>query len=120
MAPDIKTAKNSKLPKLSENCFEPVGKGGWPPISIWINPPSLGRNCLHCIEVTHQMKKFLLNLASGEPRALVQELPCFDDSIKFNPLLSSALDISVHNMIIGFLLYAVGVELSWCQFFFYF
>jgi hypothetical protein len=29
----LKTAKNSKLPKLSENCFEPVGKGGWPPIS---------------------------------------------------------------------------------------
>jgi hypothetical protein len=25
------------LPKLSENCFKPVGKGGWPPISIWIN-----------------------------------------------------------------------------------
>jgi hypothetical protein len=36
-----KTAKNSKLPKMSECCFEPVGKGGWPPISIWINPPSL-------------------------------------------------------------------------------
>jgi hypothetical protein len=36
MAPEVKTAKNSKLPKLSENCFEPVGKGGWPPISIWI------------------------------------------------------------------------------------
>jgi hypothetical protein len=34
--PEVKTAKNSKLPKLSENCFEPVGKGGWPPISIWI------------------------------------------------------------------------------------
>jgi hypothetical protein len=32
----LKTAKNSKLPKLSENCFEPVGKGGWPPISTWI------------------------------------------------------------------------------------
>ena len=32
----LKTAKNSKLPKLPENCFEPVGKGGWPPISIWI------------------------------------------------------------------------------------
>jgi hypothetical protein len=29
----LKTAKNSKLPKLSENCFELVGKGGWPPIS---------------------------------------------------------------------------------------
>jgi hypothetical protein len=37
MAPEVKTAKNSKLPKMSENCFEPVGKGGWPPISIWIN-----------------------------------------------------------------------------------
>jgi hypothetical protein len=36
MAPEVKTAKNSKLPKLSENYFEPVGKGGWPPISIWI------------------------------------------------------------------------------------
>jgi hypothetical protein len=36
MAPEVKTAKNSKLPKLSENCFEPVGKGGWPPISTWI------------------------------------------------------------------------------------
>jgi hypothetical protein len=36
MAPEVKTAKNSKLPKMSENCFEPVGKGGWPPISIWI------------------------------------------------------------------------------------
>jgi hypothetical protein len=28
-----KLLKNSKLPKLLENCFEPVGKGGWPPIS---------------------------------------------------------------------------------------
>jgi hypothetical protein len=36
MAPEVKTAKNSKLSKLSENCFEPVGKGGWPLISIWI------------------------------------------------------------------------------------
>jgi hypothetical protein len=34
--PEVKTTKNSKLPKMSENCFEPVGKGGWPPISIWI------------------------------------------------------------------------------------
>ena len=36
MAPEVKTAKNSKLPKMSENYFELVGKGGWPPISIWI------------------------------------------------------------------------------------
>jgi hypothetical protein len=32
----LKTAKNSKLPKLPENCFELVGKGGWPSISTWI------------------------------------------------------------------------------------
>jgi hypothetical protein len=37
MALKVKTAKNSKLPKLPENCFEPVGKGGCPPISIWIS-----------------------------------------------------------------------------------
>ena len=34
----LKPAKNSKLPKLPENYFELVGKGGWPPISTWINP----------------------------------------------------------------------------------
>jgi hypothetical protein len=32
----VKTAKKGKLPKLPENYFEPVGKGGWPPISTWI------------------------------------------------------------------------------------
>jgi hypothetical protein len=26
----LKPAKNSKLPKWPENCFEPFGKGGWP------------------------------------------------------------------------------------------
>jgi len=36
MALEVKTAKNSKLPKLPENYFEPVGKGGWPLISTWI------------------------------------------------------------------------------------
>jgi hypothetical protein len=33
----LKPAKNSKLPKWPENCFEPFGKGGWPAISTWIN-----------------------------------------------------------------------------------
>jgi hypothetical protein len=32
-APEVKTTKNSKLPKLLENIFEQVGKGGWPLIS---------------------------------------------------------------------------------------
>jgi hypothetical protein len=120
MAPEVKTVKISKLPKLSKNCFEPVGKGGWPLISIWINPPSLGSNFLHCVEVPHQMRKFLLNLAPSEPLALVQEFPYFDDSIKMDPLLSSALYLSVHNMIIGSLLSAFNFELYWCQLFYYF
>jgi hypothetical protein len=118
MALEVKTAKNSQLPKLSEKCFEPVGKGGWPPISIWINTPSLGINGLHCIEVPHNMrKKNLLNLALGEPLSLVQELPLFDDSIKMDPLLLHALDLCVNNIIIGCLLYVVMVEVCCCELF---
>ena len=56
------------------------------------------------------MRKFLLNLAPGDPLALLKELPCFDESIKMNPLLLSALDMCVHNMIIGFLLYVLGLS----------
>jgi hypothetical protein len=93
MAPKVKTAKSSKLRKLPEICFETVGKGGWPPIFIWINNTSLGINGLHFIKVPHQMRKFLLNLALGEPLALVQEMPYFDDSIKLHPLLLSSLDL---------------------------
>ena len=66
------------------------------------------------------MRKILLNLALGEPLALVQELPYFDDSIKLDPLFSSALGLSVHNMIIGCLLYVIEVDLCWCQLFCYF
>jgi hypothetical protein len=61
------------------------------------------------------MRKFLLNLAPGEPLALVQELPCFDDLIKLDPLLASALDLCVHNLIIGCMLHAARVDLCWCQ-----
>jgi hypothetical protein len=68
-----KTAKNSKLP---ENCFEPVGIGGWPPISTWINPPSLGRNGLHCIEFPGEREKRLLNLHLDELLALLEKLCC--------------------------------------------
>jgi hypothetical protein len=48
-------------------------------------------------------------LASGEPLAFVEELPCFNNSIKLDPLLGSALELFFHNMIIGFFLYVVGV-----------
>jgi hypothetical protein len=68
-----KTAKNSKLP---ENYFEPVGIGGWPPISTWINPPSLGINGLHCIEFPGEREKRLLNLHLDELLALLEKLHC--------------------------------------------
>jgi hypothetical protein len=57
------------------------------------------------------MRKFLLNLASGEPLALVQKMPCFDNSIKLDPLLASYIDLCFHNMIIGCLFQVVMVEL---------
>jgi hypothetical protein len=46
----LKTAKNSKLPKLPENCFERVGKGGWPPISTWITGKIPLNNLQHIIK----------------------------------------------------------------------
>ena len=49
---------------------EPDGRGGWPPISTWINPPSLGINGLHHIEFPHHTRKIMLNLALGEPLSL--------------------------------------------------
>jgi hypothetical protein len=62
----------------------------------------------------------MLNLAPGEPLALVQDLPCFDDLIKLDHLLSSALNLCVHNLIIGCMFYEVGVEICWCHLFCYF
>jgi hypothetical protein len=58
MAPEVKTAKNSKLPKLSENCLEPVGKGGWPPISIH------RRHTLHRLQ---ELEKNIKDLQIFEP-----------------------------------------------------
>jgi hypothetical protein len=72
----LKPAKNSKLPKLPENCFEPVGKGGWPPISTWINPPSLGSNGLHCVEFPGEREKHLLDLHLGELLVLLETSRC--------------------------------------------
>ena len=80
-------------------------------MSTWINPPSLGSNGIHCVDFPHQMRKFLLNLALGEPLALVQELPCFDNLIKLDPLLESSLYLCVQYMINGFLFHAFRVEI---------
>jgi hypothetical protein len=72
----LKLAKNNKLPKLPENCFEPVGKGGWPPISTWINPPSLGSNGIHCVEFLGEREKHLMDLHLGELLVLVETSRC--------------------------------------------
>jgi hypothetical protein len=69
----LKTAKNSKLPNLPENYFEPVEKGRWPPISTCINPPSLGSNGIHCVEFLGEREKNLLNLYLGELLALLEK-----------------------------------------------
>jgi hypothetical protein len=61
----LKLLKIVNCQNCPENCFEPVGKGGWPPISTWINPPSLGSNGLHCVEFPHQMRKFLVEFGPG-------------------------------------------------------
>ena len=46
-----------------------------------INTPPLGSNGPQRFEFLHEMRKLLLNLAPGEPFALVKELHCFDNSI---------------------------------------
>jgi hypothetical protein len=72
----LKPTKNSKLPKCSENYFEPFGKGGWPSISTWINPPSLGSNGLHCVEFSGEREKHLLNMHLGELLVLLEKSHC--------------------------------------------
>ena len=67
-------AKNSKLKKLLENCFELAGKDGWPPIFTWINPTSLGRNGLHCVECSGEREKCLLNLHLDVLLSLLEKL----------------------------------------------
>jgi hypothetical protein len=77
----------------------------------------LGSDGFHCVEHTHQMGELLLNLALGEPLSLVQELPCSDNLIKLDPLLVSSINMSVPDMINGFIFHAVMVELCWCYLF---
>jgi hypothetical protein len=57
------------------------------------------------------MRKFLLNLAPGEPLSLVQELPCFDNPIKLDPLLTSSLDLCVQDIISGFIFHVFMVDI---------
>jgi hypothetical protein len=59
---------------MLHNYFEPVGIGGWPPISTWINPLSLGSNGIHCVEFPGERGKHLLNLNLGEFPSLLEKL----------------------------------------------
>jgi hypothetical protein len=73
MAPQVRDPKTrKKTAKLKNYQNEPVRINGRLSKSIWINPTPLGRNVLHFVEFPHQISKFLLNLALGEPLALVQ------------------------------------------------
>jgi hypothetical protein len=56
--------------KLEKYQNEPVGIGGTTKIHLDQSSP-LGRNGIHYIEFPHHMRKYLLNLAPGEPLALV-------------------------------------------------
>jgi hypothetical protein len=59
----------------------------------------------------------MLNLAPSELLALVQELPFFDNPIKLNPLLESALDLCIYYLINVFMFHSVMVEICWFQLF---
>jgi hypothetical protein len=60
----------------------------------------------------------MLNLAPSEPLALVQELPCFDNPIKLNPLLDSALDLYIYYLISVFMFHSFMLDICWFQLFF--
>ena len=55
------------------------------------------------------MRELLLNLVSGEPLSLVQELASFDNLIQLDLLLASVFDLHVHDTIYGGLFHAVWV-----------
>jgi hypothetical protein len=86
----LKTAKNSKLPKLPETCFGPVGEGGWPPISTWIKS--------HCNEIIIRRDvKFDENLLACEPNLTIVPSSACDPYSTFVPsydLVSSSYDDS--------------------------
>ena len=75
------------------------GIGRWPPISTCIIPPPLGSNAPHCMQILHEVRKFLLNLVPGEPLALVQELANFDYLIQLDTQFFSSLDMFFHDKI---------------------
>jgi hypothetical protein len=92
MAPKVKTAKNSKLPKLLENCFEPVEKGGWPPISTCI------RRSMSPLETSSNPTMSTLSLRDfGLWKFVHQHIPFLPIAellkLKFAPLLDPTINL---------------------------
>jgi len=61
------------------------------------------------------MGKLLLKLAPGEPLPLVHELAYFDNLMRLDHLLESALSLCVHDLISCSMFNVISVELYWCQ-----
>jgi len=88
----------------------------WVATNIHLGQSSpLGCNGFHCIECLHEMGKLLLKLAPGEPLPLVHELAYFDNLMRLDPLLESALSLCVHDLISCSMFNVISVELYWCQ-----
>jgi hypothetical protein len=84
----LKPAKNSKLPKLPENCFELVEKGGWPPISTWIILPRGG------------LELFLRNiLRDGHKQLFFNTL--VPRKIFIITIITMTLELEFHHFILG-------------------
>jgi hypothetical protein len=66
-----KTAKNSKLP---EDCFEPVGIGGWPPISTWIMGPGTQNPVGHNSYLLKAQQKDMLYVKKGTHSTIARAL----------------------------------------------
>jgi len=89
MAPKVKNAKNSKLPKLPENCFETIGKGGWPSISTWIT------QSLFDISINIPQMEFQIDLEAKSEN-------CMKNNIKLVNFLQSIESLYVFIIIIFF------------------
>jgi hypothetical protein len=102
----LKTAKNSKIPKFLENCFEPVGKGGWPPISIWINYNILfGHSYMYSMkEITSSMFRMMMFPHNGK-------IVTIDQITHYEPNHSANIDNIlplVHNSLYDYSLIDMG------------
>jgi len=84
-------------------------------MSIWILDPNSIINGLHSIKFIHYMEKLLLNMNPSEPLAMMKKLPCFDNPIDLDGILTSVLCLGFHDPIKCHLFDAVIIELCRVQ-----